>query len=117
MSAGSSPSRLNLIQIGILILGLATALIHLVLLNYLMGTIDVMFTLNGLGYLALIAAYFTPQLVRWKTVVRWSTIAYAILTIMAWFILGDQTDPIGILTKLIEVGLIILLILDGRKAK
>ena len=48
-------SRLSAVQIGIIILTLATALIHFSLLFP-----NVMFILNGLGYLTLLAAYFLP---------------------------------------------------------
>jgi uncharacterized membrane protein HdeD (DUF308 family) len=117
MSTKPESTSLSRLQIGILVLGLAAALIHLVILNFLMMTIDPLFTLNGIGYLVLIAAYLTPGLARRKVFIRWLTIAYTALTILAWIALGDPGDPLGILTLLIEIGLIILLILDGRKAK
>lgn len=117
MSTEPESTSLTRLQIGILFLGLATALIHLVLLNFLMMTIDPLFTLNGLGYLVLIAAYLTPGLARRRVFIRWLTVIYTAITILAWLAIVEKPDILGILTKLIELGLIILLILDGRKAK
>jgi hypothetical protein len=45
----------------IIVTALITALIHLVLLSVLIGEVSVLFILNGLGFLALLAAwYYTP---------------------------------------------------------
>jgi hypothetical protein len=48
---------------------------------------------------------------------RWLLIAYTALTIIAWVIVTgfDLTNPIAILTKLIEVALIVCLFLEGRR--
>lgn len=113
------PARtLTPIRWGIIILSLATALIHLVVLNIILytraGGVDLIFLLNGLGYLTLLALYFAPNLTPWLGILRWGFIAYTAVTILAWVILGKLGDPLGILTKLIELGLIVLLIQDGR---
>jgi hypothetical protein len=104
------------LQIGILLLGLATAAIHLVALNLSMGKVDPLFTLNGLGYLALLAAYFLPLPILRQNhgLVRWALIGFATLTILAWVIMGKPYTTLGYLTKLIEAGLIGLLLLDRR---
>ena len=98
-------------QIGILLLGLATAGIHFSLLFP-----DVMFILNGLGYLALLAAYFLPLPFAKdnRGLVRWAFIAFTLVTILAWVFIGTRST-IGYVDKLIEVALVILLFLDGRK--
>lgn len=111
------------LQVGILILSLVTTLIHLVILNLITynteGRVDALFLLNGLGYLALMAAYFLPiPLARQNHgLVRWVFIGYNLATILAWVAIGDKSWPAGALgyfTKLIELALIVLLWLDGR---
>ena len=109
-------SRLSAIQIGIIILTLGTALIHFSLLFP-----NVMFILNGLGYLALLAAYFLPiELARKNhNLVRWLFIIFTAVTIIGWVAIGDKSWPaggLGYLTKLIEVVLIVLLVVDGRQS-
>ncbi len=108
-------SRLSAVQIGIILTTLATALIHFSLLFP-----DVLFILNGLGYLTLLAAYFLPiDLVRKNhNLVRWLFIAFVLVTILAWIVMGDKSWPagsLGYLTKLIEVVLIILLLVDRQQ--
>jgi hypothetical protein len=98
MSTEPESTSLSRIQIGILVLGLATALIHLVILNFLMATIDPLFTLNGIGYLVLITAYLTPGLARRRVFIRWLTIFYTAITILAWLVIVEEPDALGILT-------------------
>ena len=107
-------TRLSAVQIGIILAALATALIHFSLLFP-----DVLFILNGLGYLTLLAAYFLPIDIAKKNhnLVRWLFIAFTLVTIVAWIAIGDKSWPagsLGYLTKLIEVALIILLVVDRQ---
>ncbi|MCK4726670.1 MAG: hypothetical protein KAT29_12735 [Anaerolineales bacterium] len=107
-------SRLSAVQIGIILTTLATALIHFSLLFP-----DVLFIMNGLGYLTLMAAYFLPIDLARKNhnLVRWLFVAFTLVTILAWMVLGDKSWPagsLGYLTKLIEVVLIILLLVDRK---
>jgi len=109
--------KLSGVQIGILILGAATGLIHLVLLSLLMGKLDVLFTLNGLGYLAFLAAYFLPlPIVKDQPrLVKWAFILFTLVTIIAWVFMGEKSLPaaaLGYITKLIEIGLIACLWVD-----
>jgi hypothetical protein len=99
------------IQVGIILLTLTTALIHFYL-NVLMGKIDPLFTLNGLGYLVLLAALFLPLpfLARYRPLIKWAMVAYTLVTILAWVFLGAR-DFLGYFDKLVEVGLLILLLL------
>jgi hypothetical protein len=113
----TNSSRLSAVQIGIIILTLTTALIHFSLLFP-----DILFILNGLGYLALLAAYFLPiDLAKNNhNLVRWLFIIFTVVTILAWIAMGDKSWPgggLGYLTKLIEVALITLLVLDGRQSE
>lgn len=103
------------VQYGIIVLTLATAFIHFYL-NVLMGRLDLMFTMNGLGYLALLAALFLPIpfLQQYRPVIRTLFILYTLLTITLWAIFGMRT-PVGFIDKAIEVALVVLLFLDrGR---
>ena len=99
-------------QIGIIIFTLITALIHFSLAQPL-------FILNGLGYLALLAAYFLPWsvFVRWHRLIRWLFAGYTLLTIVLYFVFHAegswQSDGLGLITKLVEVILLLLLAFDG----
>jgi hypothetical protein len=98
------------LRTGIVILSLITAVIHLVVLNFLLGSIDIPFTLNGLGYLALLFVFLNPSLVPvGERLIHYAFIGFALVTIIAWFVLGDLTDPLGIATKIDEVILIFAL--------
>jgi hypothetical protein len=109
--------------IGIFLLTLATAFIHLFLaltaipyfgLNF--GVI--LFILNGLGYLGLLGALQLPipQLRPFRSVARWALVAFAALTIVLWLIMAPVYDFIGYTDKVIEIALIVLLITDAYKA-
>jgi hypothetical protein len=116
---GASQTNFGLLQLGILALGLITAIVHLVILN--LGGLDLPFMLNGLGYLALLAAYFLPVpfLQNNRNLVRWVFILYTAVTILAWYFLAfsrGQADTLGYVTKLVEAGLIVLLLLDRRSS-
>ena len=106
--------------VGILLLTLATAVIHLFLaftaIPYFGLNFGVMlFILNGLGYLGLLAALQLPipQLARFRSAARWALVAYAGLTIVLWLIMAPVYDLIGYTDKAIEVALIALLISDA----
>jgi hypothetical protein len=109
--------KLNAVRYGILLSGLATAILHLSLYPAL--GLDPIF-LNGFGYLALLAAYFLPVSLfqeRHK-LVWWALVGYTLLTIVLWVILGDMnfvpgtTSAIGYYAKAAEVLLLIFLWLD-----
>ncbi|MBI5649705.1 MAG: hypothetical protein HZC40_04545 [Chloroflexi bacterium] len=109
--------RIGGLEIGVIILTLATALIHLTL-NFP----DVMFILNGLGYLSLLAALFLrvpiPMLAQKRALIRWAFIAFTAITILGWLAIGDKTLPngmVGYITKAIEIILIALLFIEARK--
>jgi len=114
----SSSVKLRL-GIGIFVLTLATALFHLFLaftaIPYFGLNFGVMlFILNGLGYLGLLAALQLPipQLARFRSAARWALVAYAALTIVLWIIMAPEYESIGYIDKAIEVALIALLITD-----
>ena len=74
---------------GILLSGLATAFLHLSLFPRL-GPDPI--ALNGLGYLALLAAYFLPIpfFQQRRNLVWWALMGYTVLTFVLWVILGDK---------------------------
>jgi hypothetical protein len=104
------------LRAAILVLGLITAIVHLVVLNSLMGKLDPLFTLNGLGYLALLGAFFwNPSFVAGRRkLLSYGFIAYTAVTIVAWFILGDMGDRVAWFTKLDELLLIVALAMNLR---
>lgn len=121
-------------QIGIVLTTLATAVLHIAA-----GFDPVLFTsgpytlfiLNGIGYLALLGAYFLPvplfqQRHDW---VRWVLFSYAILTIVLWVyifvyqfvILGgtpffSRDSWYGLPAKIAELLLLAFLWSDRRQA-
>ena len=98
----------------IIALALLTGLIHL-FLGAQYG--DMLFILNGLGYFALVVAlYLLPQLANSRSYIRWALLAYAAVTIVAYFIQNPEplSSGFGLLTKAIEVILIVLLFLEQR---
>jgi hypothetical protein len=75
----------------------------------------VWFFLNGLGYVALLTALYIPQLVQFHTLVRWVLVVYTAATIVAWLIFGQPYGTLGVITKVIEVALITLLLIEMRQ--
>ncbi len=102
------------LQIGIIITALITAVCHLILISSLtQSPPDPMFILNGLGYLALLIVYFLPLPIarQYHGLIRWVFIAFTAITILGWVVIGLRI-PLGYLTKLDELVLIVLLWLD-----
>ena len=104
--------RLGPSQIGILVLTLATAVIH-----FSRAAADPqiagLFALNGLGYLVLAIAFFLPALSKYRSWVRWIFIGYTAVTVLLYVVWGAMSGewgvPLGPLDKAIEIGLIALL--------
>lgn len=107
----TTPSTTNaVLRSGIVLLTLGTAFIHLQL-NFP----DPVFILNGLGYLALLAALYlpVPPLSRYENVVRWVMVGYAAVTILLWVLIGSR-NGLAYADKAIEVALIALLLIEAR---
>ena len=111
------------VRMAILVLGLFTALVHLVVLNLSFvretGAPDLLFTLNGLGYLALLAGFFwegVPIFSTRRSLLRYLFVAYTAVTILAWVAMGAR-NAIGYVTKLDEILLIAALVVDLRLEK
>jgi len=109
--------KLTGLQWGIVGLTVITAVIHLVL-----GIIispepmfKVLFTLNGLGYLALIAAlYFLRPFAANRALIRYALMAFTAVTLVLYFVFNwpNVVSPLGLVDKAVELVLIILLWLD-----
>jgi hypothetical protein len=76
---------------GIILASLATAILHITLYP------DIMFTLNGLGYLGLLGAYLLPIsfFQERRTLVWWAFVGYTALTVVLWVVMGDKTFVAG----------------------
>lgn len=106
---------------GILLAGLATAILHLMLFAKL-GFKDPV-VLNGIGYLGLLGAYFLPIdfFQQRHKLVWWVLVGYTVLTIVLWVILGDlkfvagTSSAIGYYAKAAEVALLAFLWADKPK--
>ena len=103
--------QFGFLQLGIVVLTLATAIMHFFLIfpNFL-------FILNAVGYVVLLAALYLPipQLTGYRRTIRWVLIGYTAVTILAWVAIG-QRDLYAYANKIIEVALLVLLWLDGRQ--
>ena len=77
-----------------------------------------LFILNGLGYLGLLAVLQLPirQLARFRSAARWALIAFAALTIVLFFLMAPTYTILGYVDKAIEVALIALLLADAYAA-
>jgi hypothetical protein len=104
-------------QTTILVLGLATALLHLYL-NKVLGGFSLLFTLNGLGYLAFLAAisFNLPILEKFRRQILVLFLLYTLVTILAWVAIG-QRDVLAYLDKAIEVILVIFLGIEIRGSR
>jgi hypothetical protein len=103
---------------GIILATLATAYLHLSLFP------DIGFTLNGLGYLGLLGAYFLPIAFfqQRHRLVWWGLAGYTLLTIVLWVIMGNKqfvpgtSSVIGYYAKTAEVILLAFLWADKPKS-
>ncbi|GCE30723.1 hypothetical protein KDA_62070 [Dictyobacter alpinus] len=112
-----SRTQTGALQIGIIVCTLATALIHLYLAMQPDEDLRTWFILNAIGYLVLLVARFLPQLASYRRIVNYVLMAYTAVTIIMWLLIGLPSEPIGYVTKAIEVVLIILLVLDDRSMR
>lgn len=104
---------------GIILFALTTAILHIMLFP------DIMFTLNGLGYLALLGAYFLPIpfLQERHNLIWWLLVGYTLLTILLWVIMGDKnfvpgtSSATGYYAKAAEVFLLAFLFADRPQSQ
>jgi len=119
------------LQIAIIVLAVITAVLHLFLGititmaggmtgatgSWLLQVLPTLFILNFLGYIILLVALNLPQLKLFQHSIRWVLILFTAVTIIAYFVIdGLSPNPIGYVDKLIEGALILLLLVENRKA-
>jgi hypothetical protein len=125
------------LQVAICVLALATAAVHIYLgvITQIMvatqpeataaaggagalGFFAALFYLDGLGYIVLTVALYHPAFARFRRLTRWALIALTVATIIAYFaLIQGHYDALGIGDKVAEVALIVLLVVDGRRAR
>ncbi|MCA9939997.1 MAG: hypothetical protein KC418_15260 [Anaerolineales bacterium] len=104
-----------------IILTIVTGLIHLLLGIAFLGdggTLPILFILNGIGYLALLAGlYYLPQLADQRSMIRYGLMAFTAVTIVAYFVVNEApfASLFGLFDKVVEVVLIVVLWM-GREA-
>jgi hypothetical protein len=85
--------KLTFKHYGIILFDLITAYLHLSLYP------DYSFTLNGLGYIAILGAYFWPtpffQERDIHTILWWGLVIYTVVTILLWVAIGDMKFVLG----------------------
>lgn len=109
--------KLSLRHYIIILGGLLAAYFHLILFP------DIGFTLNGLGYIGLLGAYFLPIAFfqQRHKLVWWGLVGYTLLTIVLWAILGNKvfvagtTSAIGYYAKASELLMLAGLWFDRQK--
>jgi hypothetical protein len=112
----STHSTFNWLPYAIAVLTLLTAGIHIYLAVDFMA-FDMVFILNGLGYLTLLSALYAPlpALRPYRPIIRWIFIIYTAVTLVLWIIIGGTArTPIAFFVKAVEILLIISLWLEGQ---
>ena len=112
-----SSVKLSGIHILLIAAVLVTAVIHLGLgSDFLVNIGDIMFLLNGLGYIGLAALFLIPiaRLKPYHETIRWVLVGFTALTILLWVIFGMRNLE-GYVAKLAEVAIIVVLIVDRPK--
>ena len=108
-----APARFRTSQIALIILTVITALIHFERAIE-DPDIRILFVLNGLGYFALLAAFYISTFQRFHTLIRWAFIAYTAITILLYFVWvamsSEWTIPLGPISKLVEAAMIVILL-------
>lgn len=135
MTVPRSATRFGAMQVAICVLAAATAGVHIYLavVTHVMVVTDpdataaaggaaalgffaALFYLDGLGYIVLTVALYHPAFARFRRLTRWALIALTAATIVAYFaLIQGHYDVIGIGDKIVEVVLIVLLVMEGRR--
>lgn len=112
--ASTNVSARDPVRLGIIVLTICTALVHL----YLGLQGFPLFFLNGLGYLGLLGALTlpVPRISEYRNLTRWVLAGYTALTIFLWILVGAR-NSLGYADKIIELALVTLLVLDARRSQ
>jgi len=110
------------LRIGITILAVIASLVHfyLAISGFITNRIDaltVLWLLNALGYLGLLTSYlgYVGFLKGEELILGWSLIAYAIVTMIAWWNIDDRSGALGWFTAVDETLLVVAVFLHMRK--
>jgi hypothetical protein len=130
--------NVGLLQLAITVLVGATALVHLSLgigMGMIAATqpaaaasmggvtavsiLAALFVCNFGGYAVLGTARYLTALRRFQRVIRWTLVGYTALTVVAYFAIAQShsIDPFGLSDKAVEIALIALLVIEGRRAR
>ena len=109
----TTATRTNSSQIALIVLTIITALIHFERAIE-DPDIRILFILNGLGYFALLAAFYMPAFQKFHKAIRWMFVSYTGVTILLYFVWvamsGEWTIPLGPIAKIVEAIMIVLIV-------
>jgi hypothetical protein len=126
MEAAELRTRIGPVQIGIFLLALAAGGVHLYLFliegflgdSSMLPFYQVLFVGNFFGYVSLAAALCLPisMLARFRPAIRVLLISMSVAAIISYFYV-DVIDALGNATKVIELLLIVLVMVDAVMAR
>jgi hypothetical protein len=103
-----TPIHIGPLQVAILGLVAVTALIHLYL---------AIFVSSELATVPAASRSAMLKILVYQTATRWLLAAYAALTIACYFIVAPPPNPLAYPDKIVEVALIVLLAVEGWRAR
>jgi hypothetical protein len=75
--------------------------------------LPILFDLNFVGYMVLVIALYLPALQRFQHITRWLLIAYTAVTIILWYLISaSHADMEDYTNKAVEIVLIALLLIE-----
>lgn len=110
----------------IALLALFTAIVHLVILNvrdfsqvFVVGSLNQMFALNGLGYLGLLSGLWLRIPAGQQRFLHYAFMAFTAITIVAWYVVnqGEIVLGLGVITKIVEILIIAALWMNLKYQK
>ena len=126
MDATEARTRIGPVQIGVILLALATGVVHLYLFliegflgdSSMLPFYQILFAGNFFGYVTLAAALYlpTPLLARLRPSIRVLLIAMSTAALISYFYV-NVIDALGNATKVIELLLIVLVTVDAGMAR
>lgn len=108
-------TQIGALDLGIMLLTLTTAVVHIYLWSFPDEELRVWFLLNGIGYIVLLIAFYAPLLSAYRHLIGYALMLYAALTIVLYFFLGRPYDTLGLVTKTLEVLLLVLIAAKIRR--
>lgn len=114
----ASSGKIGVIQVLLIVAALVTGFIHLGLgSDFLANPGDIMFLLNGIGFIGLTGLFVLPiaRVRPYHETVRWVLVGYALLTIVLWVFINGKLDVVGIVAKLSELLIIVVLLIDRAR--